>query len=70
MLSLLFTFTTWLKSRTGKNDQGEVSLEYVLVGGLAAAAIVVAMATFDTAVTGWFESIANTIGGALPVVGS
>ena len=65
MLSII-TLMAWLENRLRRDDKGEVAIEYVLVGGLAAVAIVAAMATFNTSVTGWFTGIATTISGALP----
>jgi len=65
MLSLLFTLTAWLRSRIDSKDSGEVSIEYVLVGGLAAAAIIAGMAVLFPAVGGWFSDLATTVSGAI-----
>jgi Flp pilus assembly pilin Flp len=65
ILHLLQTLTSWLARRLDSADRGEVSIEYVLVGGLAAAAIIAGMAVLFPAVGGWFSSIATTVSGAL-----
>ena len=52
-----------------RNEDGEVSLEYALVGGLMAAAIIagVALLTDDlTGATGWFAKIGDKITNTLP----
>lgn len=54
-----------LQARLDREDRGEVSIEYVLVGGLAAAAIIAGMAVLFPAVGGWFNDIATTVTTAL-----
>ena len=65
MLALVSTLITWLNARIAKKDSGEVSIEYVLVGGLAAAAIIAGMAILFPAVGGWFTDVATTVTGAI-----
>jgi Flp pilus assembly pilin Flp len=65
MTNLVFTILTFLQAHLDRSDKGEVSIEYVLVGGLAALAIVAGMVTFNTAVGDWFTSLQTTIGNAI-----
>lgn len=65
MLALVSTLVSFLAARLNKEDRGEVSIEYVLVGGLAAAAIIAGMAILFPAVGGWFTDVASTVSGAI-----
>lgn len=56
--------TNRLTSRT-QDEQGEVSLEYVLVGGLMATAIVASIGALSGSLAGWFTSISTAIGNAI-----
>ena len=47
-------------------EKGEVSVEYALVGGLVATAIIGGMLVFSPAVIGWFTGIAGDVTDALP----
>lgn len=66
MLSIFNTLLDYLSARFNKEERGEVSLEYVLVGGLAAVFIIAGMAVLSPAVGNWFSGIADTITDALP----
>jgi Flp pilus assembly pilin Flp len=66
MLNVIHIVLSQLAARVRNDDRGEVSLEYVLVGGLMAAAIVLGMATLSPAVSGWFVAIGGIVTGALP----
>lgn len=65
MTNLVFTIISFLQARFDRSDKGEVAIEYVLVGGLAALAIIAGMATFSTAVGTWFSDLATAIGNAI-----
>ena len=65
MTNLVFTLISFLQARLDRTDKGEVSIEYVLVGGLAALAIIAGMAVLFPAVGGWFNDIATTVNGAI-----
>jgi Flp pilus assembly pilin Flp len=65
MMNIIRTLTNWLLTRAQHDERGEVSLEYVLVGGLAAVAIVAGMAVLSPAIVAWFTTIATTISNAL-----
>ena len=69
MLSLL-TLITWLRHRIANKDSGEVSIEYVLVGGLAAGGIVLGMAVLFPGATGWFQSIFDYVSGEVETLGA
>lgn len=56
--------TNRLISRT-QDEQGEVSLEYVLVGGLMATAIVASIGALSGSLAGWFSAISTAIGNAI-----
>jgi Flp pilus assembly pilin Flp len=58
---------TKLAARRCNDDRGEVSLEYALVGGLMAAAIVAGIGGLTGALGGWFTSIGGMITDTLPV---
>jgi Flp pilus assembly pilin Flp len=64
MTSLLYTLITLLQARLDRTDKGEVSLEYVLVGGMAAVGIVAGMGILFPAASTWFQDIATEIGSA------
>ena len=49
-----------------RNEDGEVSLEYALVGGLMAAAIIAGIGALTGALGGWFTSIGTKITNSLP----
>jgi pilus assembly protein Flp/PilA len=66
MTNLVFSIISFLQARFDRSDEGEVAIEYVLVGGLAAIAIIAGMAVFSTAVGSWFTALATEIGDALP----
>lgn len=66
MLTIISTLINQLAARLHKEERGEVSLEYVLVGGLAAVFIIAGMAVLSPAVGNWFSGIADTITDALP----
>ena len=65
MLNLIHILFTQLAARL-RDEDGEVSVEYALVGGLVAAAIVGGMAIFGPAVIAWFTGIAGDVTAALP----
>lgn len=67
MTNLVFSIISFLQARFDRSERGEVSLEYVLVGGLAAAAIVAGMLVLSPAISTWFSGIAADITGALPL---
>ena len=64
MLNMLHIYLSLLVSRL-RNEDGEVSIEYALVGGLVALAIIAGFVTFGPAVTDWFEGIAAKVSAAL-----
>lgn len=64
MLSLMQTIVSFLRARFA-DEHGEVSIEYVLVGGLAAAGIVAGMALFFPVVGGWFKDIYDLVSAAI-----
>jgi Flp pilus assembly pilin Flp len=66
MFTMISMLISQLATRLRKDDRGEVSLEYVLVGGLAAVFIIAGMAVLSPAVGNWFSGIADTITDALP----
>lgn len=66
MTNLVFSIISFLQARFDRSDKGEVAIEYVLVGGLAAIAIIAGMAVFTTSVGAWFTALATEIGDALP----
>jgi Flp pilus assembly pilin Flp len=66
MTNLVFSIISFLQAHLDRSDKGEVAIEYVLVGGLAALAIIAGMATFNTSVTGWFTGLQTAITTALP----
>ena len=65
MTNLVFTILSFLQTRLDRSESGEVSIEYVLVGGLAALAIIAGMAVLFPAVGGWFNDIATTVSNAI-----
>lgn len=65
MTNLVFSIISFLQARSDRNEKGEVAIEYVLVGGLAAAAIVLGMITFEASVTSWFTSLQTMISNSL-----
>lgn len=66
MTNLVFSIINFLQARFDRSEKGEVAIEYVLVGGLAAIAIIAGMAVFSTAVGGWFSALSTAISNALP----
>ena len=50
-----------------RSEDGEVSLEYALVGGLMAAAIITGVAFLTDDLTGWFTSVGTKITNSLGV---
>lgn len=64
MLTMLITY---LNARLG-DEKGEVSLEYALVGGLMAVAIVAGIVGLTGALGGWFNGIGDAITDVVPVV--
>lgn len=66
MTNLVFSIISFMQARFDRSDKGEVAIEYVLVGGLAAIAIIAGMAVFTTSVGTWFTALATEIGQALP----
>lgn len=65
MTNLVFSIISFLTARFDRTDKGEVSIEYVMVGGLAALAIIAGMAVLFPAVGGWFQTITDTVNGAI-----
>ena len=65
MINLVLTLAHFLAAHLDRSEKGEVSIEYVLVGGLAALAIIAGMAVLFPAAAGWFDMIATTVTGAL-----
>ena len=61
MTNLVFSIISFLQARSERSEKGEVAIEYVLVGGLAAVAIVAAMLAFGTSVDGWFDTITGNV---------
>jgi Flp pilus assembly pilin Flp len=61
-LSMLLTY---LDARL-RNEKGEVSIEYALVGGLVAIAIIAGFVTFGPAITNWFDGIGDMVSGSVP----
>ena len=55
-----------LVARLGADDRGEVSIEYVLVGGLMAVAIVAGIVGLTGGLSGWFSGIGTEISSHLP----
>jgi pilus assembly protein Flp/PilA len=69
MINLLFNLIDQLSARL-RGDRGEVSLEYVLVGGLMAVAIVASIGALSGTLGTWFTTISNTITDAVGAGGS
>jgi len=65
MMNLLFNLINRLTARTSE-ERGEVSIEYVLVAGLLAIAIIGGMAVLTPVVGTWFASIAASVTAAMP----
>ena len=65
MLALVTRTLIWLNARLAnlspRNDKGEVSIEYVLVGGLAGVAIIAGMVTFKGDIGEWFTELGTKI---------
>jgi Flp pilus assembly pilin Flp len=64
MLALLPYLRAFLATRS--DERGEVSLEYALVGGLMAVAIIAGIVGLTGALAGWFTGIGNAITNAVP----
>lgn len=67
MLKVIQSIISFMKSRFTYDDRGEVSIEYVLVGGLAAAMIVAGMAILFPATGDWFTQLKTYVTKNLPV---
>ena len=63
MLNLFFNLLDQLVARL-RGERGEVSIEYVLVGGLMAIAIIAGIATLTGGLGGWFGELAGELDGA------
>ena len=57
MLNLLFNLLNQLVARA-RGERGEVSIEYVLVGGMMAVAIIAGITALTGGLDGWFDEIA------------
>jgi Flp pilus assembly pilin Flp len=66
MLKVIQSIITFFQSRLTYDDRGEVSIEYVLVGGIAAAAIVAGMAVLFPSSSGWFDKLATSVMNKIP----
>ena len=64
MINLLFSLIDRLTAQL-RSERGEVSLEYVLVGGLMAVAIVGSIGLLSGSLSSWFTSISGTISDAV-----
>jgi Flp pilus assembly pilin Flp len=64
MTNVLFDLISRLVARLGADDRGEVSIEYVLIGGMMAAAIVAGIVTLTGGLGGWFGEIATDLNNA------
>lgn len=60
MLNLLYVMFQSLTARL-RDEKGEVSLEYALVGGLMAAAIIAGLAVLTPQLLTWFTGIGTKI---------
>ena len=69
MTNLLFNLIDRLVNRL-RSERGEVSLEYVLVGGLMAVAIVGSIGLLSGTLGTWFTTISDTISTAVGAGGS
>jgi len=49
-----------------KSERGQDAMEYALLGGLIAVAILVTVALFGTALSDWFNGMATEIDGWAP----
>lgn len=65
MFTMLHIYISMLASRL-RSEKGEVSLEYALVGGLMAVAIVLGIASLTTGLGTWFSGISARITAAVP----
>jgi Flp pilus assembly pilin Flp len=65
MINLLFSLIDRLTAQLRNSERGEVSLEYVLVGGLMAVAIVGSIGLLSGSLSDWFTSISGTISDAV-----
>jgi Flp pilus assembly pilin Flp len=66
MINVIAMLLDRLVARLGADDRGEVSIEYVLVGGLMAVAIVAGIVGLTSGLSGWFTGIGTEIGEHLP----
>lgn len=65
MLNVIFITVTQWAARLRKDDRGEVSLEYALVGGLMAAAIIAGLTVLQPELKQWFTDIGTDITNSL-----
>jgi pilus assembly protein Flp/PilA len=63
MLALYTRISTELRSRLSRDEEGATAVEYGLIVGLIAVAIVAAMTVFTGALDGAFDRIAGVLGG-------
>ena len=59
MLNVIHIVVSQLAARVRNDDRGEVSLEYALVGGLMAVAIVAAIALLVPGLNAWFKGMSD-----------
>lgn len=66
MLTVIHIMLNNLAARVRNDDRGEVSLEYALVGGLMAVAIVTGIGGLTGSLGTWFDGIGTNITSHLP----
>lgn len=64
MLALYTRISTELRSRLSRDEEGATAVEYGLIVGLIAVVIIAAFTVLSGALSGVFEDISNTLGGA------
>ena len=58
------SFVAFAQERLRRDEKGATAVEYGLMVGLIAVAIIVAVTTLGDELTGLFESVSGSIGGA------
>ena len=61
MTNLVFSIISFLQARSERSDKGEVAIEYVLVGDMAAVFIIIAMTALATGVDNSFDLIVTKV---------
>jgi Flp pilus assembly pilin Flp len=67
MLNVIHIVLSQLATRVRNDDRGEVSIEYALVGGLMAVAIVAAIALLVPGLNAWFGGMGDFLTAHFPV---